>query len=420
MDVSNYKNTCVGIIPIDWDVQRFDNVFELFTTNSFSRDNLTYEKTENEIQNIHYGDIHSKFKNVILDCELEQLPFIKDDLILNQKFNYLEDGDLIIADASEDYDGVGVSVELKNIGSKKIVAGLHTFLARDNSSKTALGFRTYIFNNPKVGIELKKIATGTSVFSISKSELKKLKVPIPSLSEQLKIASILSTWDVAIDNCKAIIENLKNRNIGLAQQLLSGKKRVKGFDKSQWHLKSVEEVAVFKNGKAHENCIDEEGDYFVVNSKFISTQGKVAKASNENLCPLFKNDITMVMSDIPNGKAFAKCFYIPEDNKYTLNQRICALTAKEGTDSKFLYYQINRNNYYLAFNNGVSQTNLKKEEVLECPLLMPDIEEQIQIVKLIDTATEELKQYEQKLQTLQLQKKGLMQQLLTGKTRVKI
>ena len=63
---------------------------------------------------------------------------------------------------------------------------------------------------------------------------------------------------------------------------------------------------------------------------------------------------------------------------------------------------------------------LKKEEVLECPLLMPDIEEQIQIVKLIDTATEELNQYQQKLEALQLQKRGLMQQLLTGKTRVKI
>lgn len=133
---------------------------------------------------------------------------------------------------------------------------------------------------------------------------------MPPINEQRKIATILSNWDIAIDNCKAIIENLKNRNIGLAQQLLSGKMRVKGFEKSQWHLKSVEEVAVFKNGKAHENCIDEEGDYFVVNSKFISTQGKVAKASNENLCPLFKNDITMVMSDIPDGKAFAKCFYI--------------------------------------------------------------------------------------------------------------
>ena len=260
----------------------------------------------------------------------------------------------------------------------------------------------------------------STVPSLIGSTISSIKLSVPSLMEQQKIAALLSTWDVVIDNCKNIIDKISFRNKGLEQQFLSGKIRVKGFEKTQWHLKSVDEVAVFKNGKAHENCIDEEGDYFVVNSKFISTQGKVAKASNENLCPLFKNDITMVMSDIPNGKAFAKCFYIPEDDKYTLNQRICALTARKGTDSKFLYYQMNRNNYYLAFNNGVSQTNLKKEEVLECPLLMPDIEEQIQIVKLIDTATEELNQYQQKLEALQLQKKGLMQQLLTGKTRVKI
>jgi len=415
---TTYKKTAIGLIPSDWDIERFDSVFEFLSTNSFSRINLTYEKTENEIRNIHYGDIHTKFKNGILDCENEQLPQIKDDLILNQNFNFLKEGDLIIADVSEDYEGVGICIEIKNIGLKKIVSGLHTFLARDKSNRTINGFRTYIFKNPKVTIELKKIVTGTSVFSISKSELQKFKIPIPPVLEQQKIAAILSTWDVAINNCKNIIEKVSDRNKGLAQQFLSGKIKVKGFKKSQWHLKSVEEVTIFKNGKAHENCIDEDGDYFVVNSKFISTQGRVAKASNENLCPLSKNDITMVMSDIPNGKAFAKCFYIPEDNKYTLNQRICALTARKGTDSKFLYYQLNRNNYYLAFNNGVSQTNLKKEEVLECPLLMPDIEEQIQIVKIIDTANEELNQYQQKLETLQLQKKGLMQQLLTGKTRV--
>jgi type I restriction enzyme S subunit len=270
-------------------------------------------------------------------------------------------------------------------------------------------------------VNWKKIEQGSTFTAVSSKEIINYPLLIfNSPPEQQKIAEILSTWDDAIAKCKATILALKDRNKGLAQQLLSGKMRLKDFRKSQWHLKSVEEVAVFKNGKAHENCIDEDGDYFVVNSKFISTQGKVAKSSNQNLCPLFKNDVTLVMSDVPNGKALAKCFYIPVDDKYTLNQRICALTAKDGTDSKFLYYQMNRNNYYLSFNNGVSQTNLKKEEVLECPLLMPDIEEQIQIVKVIDTATKELNQYEHKLEALQLQKKGLMQQLLTGKIRVNV
>ena len=415
-----YKNTSIGLIPSDWEVERFDNVFELLSTNSFSRDNLTYEETENKIQNIHYGDIHAKFKYEILDCETEQLPYIKDELIRNQKFNYLKNGDLIITDASEDYEGVGECIEVKNITSKKIVSGLHTFLARDKSNKTVQGFRTYIFNNPRVGIELKKIATGTSVFSISKSELQKLKIPVPTIPEQQKIASILLTWESAIDNCKMIVDSLKERNKGIIKRLLSGKTRLNGFEKSQWHLKSLDEVVIFKNGKAHENVIDEEGDYIVVNSKFISTEGKVSKASNENLCPLYKHDIVMVMSDVPNGRALAKCFYIDANDKYTLNQRICALTAKKETDSKYLFHLLNRNSYYLAFNNGVSQSNLKKDEVLECPLVMPEIEEQKQIVKAIDAAITELNQYQQKLQTLQLQKKGLMQRLLTGKVRVQI
>lgn len=88
IDNTAYKNTSVGLIPSDWNIERFDNVFELLSTNSFSRDNLIYEETQNQIQNIHYGDIHSKFNNEILDCGIEKLPYIKDDLILNQKFNF--------------------------------------------------------------------------------------------------------------------------------------------------------------------------------------------------------------------------------------------------------------------------------------------------------------------------------------------
>ena len=417
---NTYKQTSIGLIPKDWEVKRFDSVFEFFSTNSFSRDNLTDVETQNKIQNIHYGDIHAKFENEIIDCNTENLPYIKDEVITNQNFNFIQDGDLIIADTSEDYAGVGECIEVKNVGSKKIVSGLHTFLLRDFSNETIKGFRTYIFNNPKVSIELKKIATGTSVYGISKGNLQKLQIPIPPLPEQEKIAKMLSTWDEAIDNCKGIIEQLKERNKGLAQQLLTGKVRVKGFEGTKWHLKSLEEVAEFKNGKAHENDIDEDGKYFVLNSKFISTEGLVFKKSNKNICPVYIDDITMVMSDIPNGRAIAKCFYITENDKYTLNQRICCLTANQHTDSKFLFYQINRNLHYLAFDNGVSQTNLKKEEVLECPLLMPEKAEQTQIAKLIDTCISELTQYQQKLTHLQNQKKGLMQQLLTGKVRVKI
>ena len=91
----------------------------------------------------------------------------------------------------------------------------------------------------------------------------------------------------------------------------------------------------------------------------------------------------MVMSDLPNGKALAKCFYVEEDNKYTLNQRVCSFTSNNGNVSRFLMYQINRNKYYLRFDDGINQTNLKKSEVLSCPVFIPIVREQEKIATLL-------------------------------------
>ena len=83
----------------------------------------------------------------------------------------------------------------------------------------------------------------------------------------------------------------------------------------------------------------------VINSKFISRNGEIRKFSDTAICPLELGEIAMVMSDIPKGKALAKCFLVNEQNKYTLNQRICALKAKS-SDPKFLIIILNRNKYY--------------------------------------------------------------------------
>jgi type I restriction enzyme S subunit len=141
----------------------------------------------------------------------------------------------------------------------------------------------------------------------------------------------------------------------------------------------------FFNGKAHEKDIDVEGDFVVVNSKFISRDGKVRKYSGKQMFALFEDDIVMVMSDVPNGKALAKCYIIEENDKYSLNQRICAIRTTE-FNIGFLYYQLNRHPYFLAFNNGENQSNLRKGDILNCPLWKPSLEEQKQIVALLDKA----------------------------------
>lgn len=94
----------------------------------------------------------------------------------------------------------------------------------------------------------------------------------------------------------------------------------------------------------------------------------------------------MVMSDLPNGKALAKCFIVDEDNKYTLNQRIGAFTIKNTNiiTTYFLFYILNRNKQLLAYDNGVDQTNLRKDNILNISIPIPSLSEQQRIVSILD------------------------------------
>ncbi len=164
--------------------------------------------------------------------------------------------------------------------------------------------------------------------------------------------------------------------------------------KNNWEIKTLGEVCDFYNGKAHENCVDENGKYHLINSKFVSSNGLISKKTNSQLFPLFKDDIVFVMSDVPKGKTLAKCYFVEEDNKYTLNQRICVFrNSKINVD--YLCKYINRNNYFLEFDNGENQTNLRKEDILKCPIYIPPIKEQEEIVERLDKGfalIEELKE----------------------------
>jgi len=203
------------------------------------------------------------------------------------------------------------------------------------------------------------------------------------------------------------------------QKIPSGYKQTEiGVIPVDWDVKRLGDVVQFNNGKAHEQFIDDKGDYIVVNSKFISTAGEVFKNSFENLSPLSTGDIAMVMSDIPNGKALAKCFFIEKNGKYTLNQRICAFKSN-GSDSLYLFYKLNRNKYFLDFDSGVGQTNLKKSEVLDCPVALPaDKKEQTSIATALSDADILIKKLEKLIEKKKNIRQGSMQELLTGKRRL--
>ena len=114
-----YKQTELGIIPKEWEVKKIGDCFDFLTTNSYSREKMTYE--EQEYMNIHYGDIHMKY-GATLDIEKMKgkIPYIKAEETLPKKVILVEEGDLLIADASEDYKDIGKSTEVLNMISCKI------------------------------------------------------------------------------------------------------------------------------------------------------------------------------------------------------------------------------------------------------------------------------------------------------------
>jgi len=171
-----------------WESTTFGTAFAFLRTANNAREDLT---PRDGVGYLHYGDIHTKWR-IILDLDHADLPKIVESKVAG--LPRLQDGDLIIADASEDYDGVGVAVEVRNILDKKVVAGLHTLLLRERRSTFAAGFKGYIQYIPEVRSQLVRIATGISVYSISKGSLADISIPVPPLKEQGAITNDSPTW----------------------------------------------------------------------------------------------------------------------------------------------------------------------------------------------------------------------------------
>ncbi len=401
-----------------WSNEPLEDIYNFKVTNSYSRDKLNYEV--GTVKNIHYGDIHTRF-STLFDIEKELVPYINSTEPLGKikEDCYCIEGDMVFADASEDLDDVGKSIEVVNLNNEKLVAGLHTLLARQKEAKLVIGFGGYLFKSNRLREQIKKEAQGAKVLGISAGRMSKIEVAYPSdKKEQQKIADCLSSLDELITAHTQKHQELQSYKKGLLQNLFPAEGetvpalRFPEFkDAGNWKETPLENVARYENGKAHEQDITKSGDFIVVNSKFISTNGEVKKYTNEAFCLAKKGDILMVLSDVPNGRAIAKCFFVDENNRYTVNQRICKLSPKKAVGT-MLFYTLNRNPYFLAFDDGVKQTNLRKDDVLSCPLLLPeDIEEQQKIADCLSSVDDLINAQDYTIEELKAHKKGLMQQL---------
>ncbi|AMY13252.1 hypothetical protein ADV92_01260 [Limosilactobacillus reuteri] len=251
---------------------------------------------------------------------------------------------------------------------------------------------------------------------INKDEIGKVTLALPLQKEQIDIEKLLLKLDKLITLQQRKLEQLKQLKKAMLQQLFVNKNnkqpnlRFKNFN-GDWEERKLSDIANYRNGKAHEQYIDMNGIYTVVNSKFISTNGKVKKFSNEPIELLKKGEIAFVLSDVPNGKALAKAYLIDSDNKYSLNQRIAGISPSSDINSYFLYVLMNRNRYFLKFDDGVGQTNLSKKDIEEFKENYPLFDEQQKIANLFSQIQTLISLQQNKHTQLIALKKYLLQKL---------
>lgn len=217
-------------------------------TNSLSREKLSLESYE--VQNIHYGDVLIKFDNV-LDLQRDSLPSIIDSKVLDFKESLLQDGDLIFADAAED-STVGKAIEIRNIGGKNIVSGLHTIAARP-TQLFAPFYLGYYINSNFYHDQILPLMQGTKVSSISKSNLQVTKITFPTIDEQKELGKFFQTIDSLISLHQHKLDKLKNLKKSYLAELFPAegqrvpKRRFPDFE-GEWEVNLLGELGKAQSG----------------------------------------------------------------------------------------------------------------------------------------------------------------------------
>ncbi len=268
---------------------------------------------------------------------------------------------------------------------------------------------------------ISKLATGSSgsMKNISKPSFLSLTIAMPSLLEQQKIATILSTWDKAIDKLSALIDAKEEQKKGLMQRLLTGKVRLKGFHQV-WRTMKLGEVFEERRETGNTGL-----ELLSIGSKGVYPQSESNKkdTSNNNkdkykrIC---KGDIGYNTMRMWQGRSAISTLEGIVSPAYTI------VTPKEGHHVRFygyLFHTPDLIHRFWRYSQGLvgDTLNCKFKSFSKVKALVPPtVEEQEQIASVLDQISREIKTLEKKRDIFELEKKGLMQQLLTGKTRVKV
>lgn len=405
----------------NWEETKFKNHFEFKNTNSLSRENLNYES--GEVKNIHYGDIHTIF-NTHFDINKEELPFINVSVDISRidDENYVLNGDLVMADASEDYADIGKTIEITNTNNEKILAGLHTFLARKTDDTLAKGFFGHLLTTYKARIELMTIAQGTKVLGLSKGRVEKIDLFIPKPQEQQKIADFLTDTDNRITLLKEKKDTLEAYKISVMQKLFRQGIRFKdddGNDFPDWQEKTLGKVFSGLKGKGiSKDKIVENGDnkcilYGELYTKYPEVITDVISSTNSNEgVKSKKGDLLIPASTTTTAIDLANVTAILKED-VLLGGDINILRKNEELDSSFFAYYLS--NHYKTtiakYAQGITIVHLYYSHLKKIKLLVPKPKEQTKIAKYLTDIDNKIQGLQQKIDASVDFKKGLLQKM---------
>ena len=346
----------------EWKTYKVSDVLDFYSTNSLSWDQLEY--SDGELRNLHYGLIHVGLPTLV-NLKDDLLPTIKEG---NTPKNYTLclNGDVAFADASEDTNDVAKAIELVETDGNKVVFGLHTIHGRDNKGLTTLGFKGYAFSSKVFHDQIKCIAQGTKIYSISSKNFTECYIGIPSKAEQSKIARLLSLLDRRIAAQSGLIEDLQKLKAALYQKVFSS---IPGEEVALSNL-----AKIIKGKQINGTELFDSGNYYVMNGGTLPSG--------------FYNEYNTPANTISISEGGNSCGYVQFNNVpfwsgghcYTLQ-----ITSKQIHLSYLYHYLKHREQVIMALRIGSGLPNIQKKDLERFPILMPTIEIQQKLSRIFDS-----------------------------------
>lgn len=426
--VRELKHTEIGDIPVDWELQTFDETFRVISNNTLSRENLN--NRGGAVRNIHYGDILTKFPEV-LDCSEDEIPFVNDLSLLSSSTQLLQDGDIVVADTAED-ETVGKVIEVQNLGDSKLVAGLHTIPCRVKKGDFAPGWLGYYMNSDLFHNQILPYITGIKVSSISKGAISETLILVPPFDEQEKIVQSLNKIQLLMTAETKVVNKIKLVKNGCLSKMFPQKDdtvpeiRLPGFTEA-WEQRKVSEYANFFTGNGlNWNDISDDGEQECIlygnlyTDYGMITENIVYRTNTEIKNPVYSEygDVLIPASDTtPTGLARATSL---EKSGVLLGGDINIIRPNEGINGSCLSLALNANRKELIrLIKGTTVRHIHNSEIKDIVICLPKLEtEQVRVSSYFKQLDHLITLHQRKCDKYSSIKKGMMSDLLTGKIRL--